>query len=226
MFSCFISWFYLMSLIYLVRSSVSQSIYTLTSCVVLLLVLKNGKFHGFTNFADHQSSPSTISTIFGCYQRYGTLNSSIRSDCSKILNNWKVRHLLLLARKHRIASAQQLLSWTSLSGRISPHTASRIIRKNRLTFRRPIQKPFFKPGHCTTRLHWAQQRKDWAADKWKHFCFPDESANQNDLKRFADILGNSIPIIVSLLPSKVAADQPASGGYRLVWYRPIKLYTR
>jgi len=119
--------------------------------------------------------PSTISTITGRYQRYGTLNNSIRSGRPKNLNARQERHLLLLARKHRFASARQLLSWASLSGRISADTASRIFRRNNLTSRRPRLKPFLKPGHRTARLQWAQERKDWATDEWKRFCFTDES---------------------------------------------------
>jgi len=112
--------------------------------------------------------PSTISTITGRYQRYGTLNNSTRSGRPKILNDREERHLLLLARKHRFASARQLLSWAGLSGRISPDTAGRIFRKKQIDFLPTSTKPFLKPGHHhTARLHWAQERKDWAADKWK-----------------------------------------------------------
>jgi len=52
---------------------------------------------------------SAVGTIAGRYQRYGTLNNSIRSGRPKFLNDREER-LLLLARKHRFASARQLLS--------------------------------------------------------------------------------------------------------------------
>jgi len=85
------------------------------------------------------------------------------------------QHLLLLARKHRFTSARQLLSWGRLSGRLSADTASRIFRRMTLTSRRPRLMPFLNPGHRTARLQWAQERKYWATDEWKRFCFTDES---------------------------------------------------
>jgi len=156
--------------------------------------------------------PSTISTITGRYQRYGTLNNSIRSGRPKNPNARQERHLLLLARKHRFTSARQLLSWASLSGRISADTASRIFRRNNLTSRRPQLKLFLKPGHRTARL---QCGKIGQQTNGSVSALPtnqhSKPANQTDLKEFADILESSTTIIVSFPPSKVAVHQPASG---------------
>jgi transposase len=129
--------------------------------VIIIGLKKTGNFTISQISRITNRPPSTISTITGRYQRHGTLNNSIRAGRPKNLNAWEERHLLLLARKHRFASARQLLSWASLSGCISVDTASRIFRRNNLTSTEALLKTWssYSPSSVGSRAERLDNRR-------------------------------------------------------------------
>ena len=197
---------------------------------------KKGAFHNFTNSIYHQSSPFNhqynccmLSVLQGLQLLY-SLWSSKKIECQE------ERHVLLLVQKHQFASTRQLLSWASHSGSWTciARYGQPNFQKRQLEFPATSTEADLKVGHCTARLHWGQERRDWATGNWKRSCFTDESAFEISkpnrslkVRRYPGEQYNDNCLVPSFKSDRTSAS--IWGVILIAWhdsYRPLNLFMR
>ena len=143
--------------------------------LVVLRLARSGSLTQKEIAATVRQHPSTISKIISRYKTSGAISSaSCPGRPAKFYPRDK-RHLIRTSIRNRYQSSTQLLDTADLSGEITPSRANQLLRSAGLNARHPKMKPFLSKKHKQRRLAWAQERKDWAVEKWREFIFTDES---------------------------------------------------
>ena len=145
--------------------------------LVVLHLARSGSLTQKEIAATVRRHPSTISKIISQYKTSGAISSASHPGRPANFSPQDKRRLIRTSIRNRFQSSTQLLDTADLSGEITPSRANQLLRSAGLNAWHPKMKPFLSKKHTgkQRRLAWAQERKDWAVEKWCQFIFTDES---------------------------------------------------
>ena len=118
-------------------------------------------------------SKSTVVRWWCRFQQTGSVKSKSIPGRTRKTTARADRLLKRLAKRHRFATARELLQYWQQH--VSTRTVYRRLRERGFRRRRPVKRPLLTRRHRQLREQWAMQRSLWRQPQWDRIVWTDES---------------------------------------------------